>query len=151
MEETKTTPTKSPRHALARYRIHWHVVFTHFPVSLFMVSAGFILLHLFTDTSCFERAGYFTLVAGTVMLVPTTYTGWSTWKKRYRGAGTKIFRYKIRISLAMIPISLPLVIWRSTFPTTVHTAWHGIYFGGFVLLFAGAIAEGYYGGRLNHR
>jgi len=78
-----------------REHMHWHVVLTHFPISFFMVSAGFMVLHMFTLTGCFEIAAFLSLLAGTVMLIPTAATGWSTWKSKYKGANTKIFRYKI--------------------------------------------------------
>jgi uncharacterized membrane protein len=133
-----------------RYNLHWHVIFTHFPISFFMVSAGFMAAHLFTMTECFEMAGFLTLAAGTVMLVPTTITGWTTWKSRYKGANTYLFRYKIRIAFAMLAFSIVLIIARGFLVRTEHNIWHFVFGVGFLLLFIAAMAEGYYGGRLNH-
>ena len=116
-----------------------------------MVSAGFIALHLFTETGCFELAGFLSLVAGTVMMIPTTITGWTTWKSKYKGASTSLFRYKIRIAFAMIALSIILLIVRVFLVNTEHIIWHFVFGIGFLLLFIGAMAEGYYGGRLNHR
>jgi hypothetical protein len=116
-----------------------------------MVSAGFMVAHLFTRTSCFETASYTTLIAGAAVMWPTTLTGWFTWKNRYKGAHTKVFLHKIRISFAMMGLSTLLAIWHGLFPAEVHSAWHYVYFTGFISLFVGAMAEGYYGGRLNHR
>jgi hypothetical protein len=131
------------------------VVFTHFPVSFFVVSLGFMILHLFTRASCLELAAYLTLIGGAVVMVPTSLTGWFTWKGRYKGLRGKIFINKIRISFIMIGISFFLVIYRTLFNIefldVLHNAWHALYFTGAVLLVVGAIAEGYYGGRLNHR
>ena len=135
----------------ARYNLHWHVIFTHFPISFFMVSAGFMALHLFTETECFELAGFVSLVAGTVMMIPTAVTGWTTWKSRYKGANTYLFRYKIRIAFAMIALSIVLLIARAFLVNTEHNIWHIAFGICFLLLFIGAMAEGYYGGRLNHR
>jgi hypothetical protein len=39
--------------------------------------------------------------------------------------------------------------WRALFP--LQAAWLWLYFAGIGLLLAGALAEGFYGGRLNHR
>jgi uncharacterized membrane protein len=138
-------------HATSKFRMHWHVVFTHFPISFFMVSAGFMVAHLFTHTSCFETASYVTLVAGAAVMWPTTLTGWFTWRSKYKGARTRIFRNKIWISAGMVALSTILAIWHGLFPAEAHTIWHYLYFTGFVLLFFGAVAEGYFGGRLNHR
>lgn len=139
----------------AKYKFHWHIVFTHFPVSFFMVSLGFMVLHLFTRTTCFELAAYVTLIGSAAVMVPTTLTGWFTWKGRYKGLGGKIFINKISISFVMIGISFFLVIYRALFEIEfldiLHNVWHALYFIGMVLLVAGGVAEGYYGGRLNHR
>ncbi len=137
--------------ATSRYQLHWHVMFVHFPISCFMVSAGFMVLHLFTETGCFELAGFLTLITGAVMMVPTTLSGYLTWKSKYKGAATKIFLYKVRISYGMLALSLALLLFRAVFVSTEHTIWHSAYGTGFVVLVAGAFLEGYYGGRLNHR
>lgn len=141
--------------AVVRFKIHWHVVFTHFPVSFFLAAFGFMVLHLFTQTSCFELANYVALFAGAVAMVPTTLTGWFAWKRRYKGLRSGIFLNKIRISYAMIGVSFALVAYRSIviiqFADILHNLWHALYFAGVVMLMLGAAAEGYYGGRLHHR
>lgn len=142
--------TAAPNKTIAKYKIHWHVLFTHFPISFFMVSAGFMVLHLFTNVDCFELSGFLSLAAGALMMLPTTISGWLTWKSKYKGAATKVFLYKIRISFGMIALSLFLVAFRWVLSSTAHTVWHFIYGAGFVLLFAGAMSEGYYGGKLRH-
>ena len=63
---------------------------------------------------------------------------------------------KINISFFMIGVSILLVICRTIFTVggildILHNAWHLIYFLGVTLLMLGALAEGYYGGRLHHR
>jgi hypothetical protein len=147
--------TTAPVKATAKYKMHWHAVFTHFPVSFFVISFGFMVLHLFTHTTCFELAAYLTLIGGAVVMVPTTLTGWFTWKGRYKALHGRLFLNKIRISFVMLGISFILVIYRSLFKIEfldiLHNVWHAVYFVGALLLVVGAIAEGYYGGRLNHR
>jgi hypothetical protein len=152
-EEVKKekTPAGISR-VVIRFKIHWHVVFTHFPVSIFMVSFGFMTLHLITQASCFELASYLSLIGGAVVMVPTTLTGWYTWKNRYTGLKSRIFSNKIRISFAMIGISFALAAYRGIGTMEfVSFEQHAIYFTGVTLLLLGAVAEGYYGGRLNHR
>jgi hypothetical protein len=115
-----------------------------------MVSAGFMLLHIFTMTECFETAAYISLIAGAAVMVPTTLTGWWTWRTKYKAGKTKLFQYKINISFAMLGLSILLIILRLALMNISHLFWHLTFGIGFVLLFIGALTEGYYGGRLNH-
>ena len=137
------------------YKWHWHVLLVHFPTASFIGSFAFMVMHLITQTSCFELSAYVTLFAGAAVMIPTTVSGWITWKKKYQGVKGKIFLSKIRISFAMIAISIALVIYRSIFIiehlNILSNLRHFLYFLGATLLFLGAVAEGYYGGRLNHR
>jgi len=135
--------------------MHWHVAWTHFPISAFMGSFSFMALHLVAENQCFALAAYVSLIAGAVVMIPTTLTGWFDWKKRYKGARAKLFLYKIRIAYAMIVVSIAMVVYQSVFPIGLLDIWHVFghffYFTGVALLFLGAAAEGYYGGRLSHR
>jgi uncharacterized membrane protein len=148
------TPKKQNRIVTA-YKIHWHVLFVHFPISLFGVAFGFQILHLFIEPRCFEIATNVTLIGAAVMMIPTTWTGWFTWKRDYKGAKIKLFKRKIGTSFAMLALSIPLVTWRimflGLFEEAPDSPAHWIYLAGNTLLILGAVAEGYYGGRLHHR
>jgi len=137
------------------YHVHWHVFIIHFPISFFVAAFGFQILHLFTRPVCFEDATNVALIAGSVVLIPTTWSGWWTWKTRYHGAHVFIFQRKIMIAFIMQGLSLALAIWRVGFTGAFendHTSMaHWTYLFGNTLLMIGASAEGYYGGRLNHR
>jgi hypothetical protein len=145
------TKLKGPL-SIIKYEQHWHVVFTHFPVSFFLGSALFMILHLvsYANRDAYELASFVLLVAGMVVMWPTTLTGWNTWKKHYHGAHAKIFIYKIRTAYAMIALSVLLVVWRFVLPPPKDTAWFYAYAIGIFLLFVGTVIEGFYGGRLNH-
>lgn len=138
-----------------RYKLHWHVVLTHFPVSAFAGAFVFMALHLLTEDPCMSRASYVTLVASAAVLVPVTLTGWQTWKKAYNGSQIRVFRIKIAISAAMIPLAAGLAVYYTVYPFERLDPGHGlphlIYFAGLTLLMLGAMAEGYYGGQLHHR
>ena len=137
------------------YHIHWHVLIIHFPISFFVAAFGFQVLHLFRDPACYEKASNAALIAGTVMLAPTVLTGWRTWHAGYQGVRVPIFRRKILIAFVMLGLSIGLVAWRMAFPGIFEDpssgASHWTYLAGTILLMLGAAAEGYYGGRLNHR
>ena len=136
---------------LLKYKIHWHVIFTHFPASFFAISFVFMILYHLTGSACHESASFLCLLAGAVILVPTVVSGWVTWKNRYKGMRGKIFIYKIRIAIGMMIGSVLIVVVRLLLPNEPHIVWMLIYTPGVFLLSLGAMAEGYYGGRLNHR
>lgn len=136
------------------YKIHWHVFMTHFPISFFVSAFLFQILHLFWSPECFELATNVVLVVGAAAMVPTTWTGWQTWKKTYKGAPTVLFQRKIAIAFALLVISISLAIWRSAylgiFEAVPYGPGHWFYLGGNILLISGSAAEGLYGGLLNH-
>ena len=150
--EEKSVNTKSRGVLSIIYEQHWHIVFTHFPVSFFLGSALFMVLHFASQSNrdAYEMASYVMLVAGMVVMWPTTITGWRTWKNNYHGAHAKLFLYKIRAAFGMIALSILLVAWRVAFPPPKDTAWFYGYAIGIFLLFLGTVIEGFYGGRLNH-
>ena len=135
-----------------KHKLHAHVLFTHFPISFFTASAGFMLLHMFTNTECFESAAFLSLVAAVALTIPTAITGWTTWKSKFKGARTKIFDTKIFLAAFMISLGILLIILRTYFiERGEHTIWHYLFSFGFVALFYASMMEGYYGGPLNHR
>jgi len=144
-----------PVAALPKRRIHWHVFLTHFPISMFGGAFGFQILHLFLAPACFELATNIALMGGAAMLLPTAATGWSEWKTHYHGAKGLIFKRKIAAAIGMAALSLPLVVWRvaalGLFEEAPDSPEHWIFLAGNTLLILGAVFEGFYGGRLNHR
>jgi uncharacterized membrane protein len=134
--------------------IHWHVALTHFPISLFGIALLFQILHLFMFTREFELAATVCILGGAASVIPAVLSGWLTWKKRYHGANTWLFRRKIRIAVAMLVISSPLAAWRVALYYLGREADgidHYVFFVLCVLLVVGSIVEGFYGGRLSHK
>jgi uncharacterized membrane protein len=138
-----------------KYRVHWHVLIVHFPISFYVAAFGFQILHLFTKPVCFEEATNVSLIAGTAVMIPAIWSGWQTWKSSYQGAHVLIFQRKIMIAFIMLGLSLVVTVWRVGFSASFendHTnIAHWLYVLGNTLLMIGASAEGFYGGRLNHR
>jgi len=141
--------------AVLSYKIHWHIILVHFPISFFLAAFIFQILHLFMYPACFELSTNVSLAAGTVMMIPTTWSGWSSWKDNYKGAKVVLFRRKIVTAFLMLGFSLGLSLWRfigfGFFMEAYVNPAHWIYLAGNTLLILGAVIEGYYGGRLNHR
>jgi uncharacterized membrane protein len=136
------------------YVLHPHVLLIHFPISFFISAFVFQILHLFSHPSCFELATNVSLAAGTVVLIPTVWSGWVSWKRNYQGAVLVLFQRKIAVAFTMLGLSILLSVWRFTFfgifAETPANLPHWAYLAGNTVLIIGALAEGYYGGRLNH-
>lgn len=149
MSETKPTPV-----VRTIYKFHWHILFTHFPVPLLTVTFVFQALDILFSPPGFDLAGDIVFLGAVAGLIPAVLTGWRTWKKSYKGAKIMLFQRKIATSWAMLAIGIPLAAWRIVLLANgiKDTFWYDvIYFAGQWLLIAGAVIEGYYGGRLNHR
>lgn len=138
---------RSPR------RIHWHVAFTHFPISLFGTAFLFQTLHFFIFQDAFELATSVCIIAGAISLVPATISGWFTWKRHYHASKARVFRRKLIVALVMLGVSIPQATWRivlHNISTDVRGISHVTFFVATSLLVAGAVIEGYLGGRLVH-
>ncbi len=134
-------------------RIHWHVALTHFPISLFGTAFLFQVLHLFIDPGPFELATTVCIVAGAGSLVPALISGWFTWKRYFHASKARIFKRKIITGLVMLGVSVPLAIWRVLLYRLGSDALgieHYAFFVFTTALIAGAVLEGYLGGRLSH-
>lgn len=138
-----------------KWHMHWHVALVHFPTAGFTGAFLFMFLHLVTRNPCLPYAAYITLVASTVVLVPVTVTGWLTWRRNYLARWNTTFTVKIWTSVAMLVVAIALVLYQTAHPFALLDASarlaHAVYFAGVVLLMVGAIAEGFFGGRLHHR
>jgi uncharacterized membrane protein len=136
------------------YHIRWHLLLVHFPISLFGVAFLFQILHLFFSPACFTLSSTTVIFLGAIAMIPTTTSGWSTWKSRYKGAGTYLFQRKIVTSYVMLAISISLTVWRFTYYsifTDEPNIPHWLFMTGTFLLIIGAVIEGYHGGKLRHR
>lgn len=137
-----------------KHGFHWHLLLIHFPISAFLGAFVFMGLHLLTGDRCFARAAFVSLIAGTLVMIPTTATGWFTWKDRYNGVKGKLFLTKIRLAFSMIVISIIMSLYQTIssidYTTADYDLGYFVYIAGVTLLLLGAAGEGYYGGRLHH-
>jgi uncharacterized membrane protein len=135
-------------------RVHWHAALTHFPISFFGAAFLFQVLHLFMFRDAFELSTTVCVLIGAASTVPAIISGWWTWSTQYHGSKARIFRRKIIVAFAMLAISMVLAAWRVALyylGSAAEGVDHYMFFAFSALLIAGAITEGYYGGRLAHR
>jgi uncharacterized membrane protein len=135
-------------------RVHWHAAFTHFPISLFGAAFLFQVLHLFMFRQAFELSTTVCVLFGAASMVPAIASGWFTWKRQYHGARARIIRRKIGVAFGMLGVSVALSVWRVILyylGSEAEGIDHYAFFAFSALLIAGAVLEGFYGGRLAHR
>jgi hypothetical protein len=102
----------------------------------------------------FELATTVCVIAGAVSVGPAIVSGWLTWKRHYGAAKARLFRRKIQVALVMLGVSVPLAAWRVVLyglGSEADGIDHYVFFVITAGLIVGAIAEGYLGGRLNHK
>jgi rhodanese-related sulfurtransferase len=130
----------------------WHNEATSARVAQEMISLGFKRVYVLKGGwNEWLAAGYLCLIAGVILTIPTTLTSWATWKSKYKGAQTKIFKTKIILSYFMLIVGTLMILFRAYFVIGEHTIWHFVFAFGFVALFFASRMEGYYSGRLNYR
>jgi uncharacterized membrane protein len=150
-QPSSSSPAGSPQ---SRWFAHLHPFFTHFPISLFSAAFLFQVLHLFAYHDSFDLSTNVLLAGGAAGMIPVLITGWRDWKRGFRGSKARIFQRKIYIGFSMLAVSAGLLGWRvatNTFHRNLPGLAHPIYSLLVTALIAGAVAEGYYGGRLRRR
>lgn len=149
---------RSPE-AKPKRKVRWHPVAVHFPMALFGTAFAFQLLHIAFYHSTFQSRAFFLssnilVLIGAAAMIPAVWTGWIDWKRNYRGAGTRLFKRKILVGFGMLVVSVAVSLFRSLYYgfqgdlPAIHHIWYVLALG---LLIAGAVVEGFYGGRLIRR
>ncbi len=147
--------TDSPGGVSVKYKVHWHVLLTHFPISAFMGAFLFMGLHVITLNDSFVLSANICLFAGTAVMVPVMLTGWFTWRRGYKSFKSRLFLNKMRIAAGMMALSVAFVIYELAYPShfliSSHSSGNADYFAVTSLLMLGSVAEGVLGGSLHHR
>jgi uncharacterized membrane protein len=142
-------------HRKISYKLRWHLLLVHFPISLYGVGFLFQILHKIFSPDAFTLATSVVILCGSIVMIPTTISGWSTWKRKYKGSNTFLFRRKIITAFVMWGVSVILTTWRllaySIFLNEPDLYEDWLFMFGTFLLIIGSVIEGYYGGKLTHR
>lgn len=128
----------------------WHAPSVHFHSALFPTSLILLIIYLITHESSLEKASYYVLSFGVLMLAGSIIAGFFDWRMKYNSAKTKIFQLKIYLSTVLLVLGIALVIWRWLSPQLMKdgVATQALYIAG--LLGAGLLVVwiGSLGGKL---
>ncbi|MFZ2634082.1 MAG: DUF2231 domain-containing protein [Desulfosalsimonadaceae bacterium] len=129
---------------------HAHPISVHFPNGIIPMAVTFIFLAVISQFMGLCQASFYNMVFVALTLPVVLFTGYNEWKKKYKGALTRIFRIKMAAAGVVSVCTLISVIWflaapeilqTPSFARTVFLMLH------LVLLGATGIA-GYIGGKL---
>lgn len=133
-------------------KLHLHAISVHTPNGVIPVAMVFLVLAVFFKLNLLEPASFFNLIFVLLSMPVVVFTGIISWKVKYRGAKTWVFRTKLTCSVIVAVLLTIMVIWRFTDPgiATAGDIPSWIYLGiGGALLAAAGIA-GHLGGKLVH-
>ncbi len=132
---------------------HWHAPSVHFHSALFPTAAILLFIYLLSHESSWERASFYVLSFGVLMLAGSIFAGFFDWYTKYKAAQTKIFQAKIWLSLVLLAVGVTLVIWRALSPELMQAGAfsRGLYITGLLLATLLVIWIGYLGGKLIFR
>ncbi len=99
------------------YRLfHPHPMFIHFPMGLINFTVIMQIIFLATGKESFESAGFYSLAASVLFLIPTIGSGFVSWWVNYELTMNKIFGLKITFSFILFFMCLLEVIMRMMSP-----------------------------------
>lgn len=126
-----------------------HAVITHFVNGLVPVAVFFLLLALARGDGFALTA--FHLVAFAAAMAPVAFlSGIRDWRRKFHGASSPVFLYKIRLSLVLMLLCAAALTLHLVWPESVARggviAW--LYRGFIFLMLPVVILLGHYGGKL---
>jgi len=111
-----------PLSALSRMfpLFQFHPIMAHFPNGLIPTSFLFLLLAIFFDFSCIERAAFYLLCAATAAGPLAVATGIYNWRTRYQKAVTFKLMLKLFGGIAFVVLGALAIAWRLLNPEIVQ-------------------------------
>ena len=129
---------------------HAHPISVHFPNGIIPMSVTFIFLATIFQSAGLSQASFYSMIFVMLTLPVVLFTGYNEWKKKYRGALTRIFIMKI-ISAAIVSVcTLVIVLWFLVSPDVLKTpsAWRTVFLMLHLAILAAAGFAGHIGGKL---
>lgn len=153
VSEPSTSQPQSRLYKFASEQIlkhHLHPIMSHTPNGVLPMALIFLLIAALFGFSLFETAAFYSYLFVLLAMPLVLFTGYETWKKRYRGALTSVFKIKIGASVVAVLLLLLLTIWRAVDPDIATTPSTGRWvFLGLSLILVGAVGgAGHLGGKL---
>ncbi|RJP85297.1 MAG: hypothetical protein C4518_16900 [Desulfobacteraceae bacterium] len=92
-------------------RHHAHPISVHFPNGIIPMAVTFIFLAVIFQFAGLSKASFYNMVFVMLTLPAVLFTGYNEWKKKYKGALTRIFVIKIVAAAIVSAGTLTSVLW----------------------------------------
>jgi len=100
---------------------HAHPISVHFPNGIIPMSVAFIFLAVVFQFTGLAQASFYSMIFVMLTLPVVLFTGYNEWKKKYRGALTRIFMIKIVSAAIVSACTLISVVWFIASPEVLQT------------------------------
>ncbi len=104
----------------SKFFIHTHHITSHFTNGLLPVGALLLTLYYFTGNANFEISAFYCFVFVLLFAPLVFFSGFTDWKKRFKGKTTRIFRHKIIFGTLLMLTSILIVAWRMVDPSVAN-------------------------------
>ncbi len=129
---------------------HLHPISVHSPNGIVPVAVFFFIVAALFQVSSFETAALFNMIAVFLSMPVVILSGYVTWKKKYEGVKTSVFKVKIAASTIAISVLSVLIVWKLLQPDVLMVAssarWVFLFLS--LILLASIGIAGHLGGKL---
>jgi uncharacterized membrane protein len=127
-----------------------HAVAAHFPNGLLPTCVLFLLLTLISGNSSFEATTFHLLLVAFISIPVTIATGLISWKKKYAGNMSPIFRKKMILAALLFFFMIVTIGWRWSNPEVLSSGGFSAFaYSILILIMLGCVTLlGHYGGML---
>ena len=129
---------------------HLHPISVHSPNGIVPVAVVFLVLALLFNSQGLGNAAYYNLIAVSLSMPLVILSGYLSWKKKYHGAKTSVFKIKIVASCVATIILFGLIVCKIRQPDILTNAsldrWIFLFWS--LILLAAVGLAGHLGGKL---
>lgn len=130
------------------YLSHIHPFLVHFPIVFFPFSFFFGLLSVIFSSKTFYLISFYMLFLGTFFSFFALFSGFLAWKIRLKYAKIQEIRFKIILSILLILISVPTLLYEFLFLITLKSS-NIIFLFSLFLLTVLVLVIGFLGGKID--
>ena len=101
---------------------HLHPISAHSPNGIIPMAVIFLVFAAVFQLPGFGNAAFLSIIFVLLSMPPVLLTGYITWKKKYKGAKTPLFKMKIAASSVASVILFSLIVWKTIQPDVLSDA-----------------------------